>query len=93
MSLNYAELESALSVLEEKNKAEIYFNYVEDKKKNPFIDTLKEDLSVHVVAEAQANLKKLFSVRRALFDASKYKYARQVLTYYDQVKMTKTVVH
>lgn len=89
MSLNYAELESALSVLEEKNKAEIYFNYVEDKKKNPFIDTLKEDLSVHVVAEAQANLKKLFSVRRALFDASKYKYARQVLTYYDQVKNDK----
>lgn len=89
MSLNYSELVSALSILEEKNKAETYFNYVEDKKKNPFIDALKEDLSVHVVAEAQSHLKKLFSVRRALFDASKYKYARQVLTYYDQVKNNK----
>lgn len=89
MSLNYSELVSALSVLNEKNKAEIYFKYVEDKQKNPFIDTLKEDLSVHVVAEAQANLKRLFSVRRALFDASKYKFARQVLTYYDEVKNNK----
>ncbi|MDE6583172.1 MAG: DUF4011 domain-containing protein [Clostridia bacterium] len=89
MSLNYAQLVSALSILEEKNKAEIYFNYVEEKQKNPFIDALKENLSVHVVTEAQANLKRLFASRRALFDVGKYKYARQVLTYYDQVKNNK----
>ncbi len=89
MSLNYDELVSALSVLEEKDKAEIYFKYVEEKQKNPFVDALKENLSVHVVAEAQANLKHLFSVRKGLFETSKYKYARQVLTYYDEVKNNK----
>ena len=89
MALNYNQLVSALSIMEEKNKAEIYFNYVEEKKKNPFIDTLKEDLGVHVVAEAQSKLKKLFGSRRALFDSGKYKYARQILTYYDQVKNNK----
>lgn len=89
MSLNYHELEAALSILQEKNKAEIYFNYVEEKKKNPFIDALKEGLSVHVVAEAQSKLKRLFAERKALFDVGKYKYARQVLTYYDQVKNDK----
>lgn len=89
MALNYDELTSALSVLDEKNKAEIYFKYVEEKKKNPFIDTLKENLSVHIVAEAQSKLKHLFSVRRALFDVNKYKYARQILTYYDEVKNNK----
>ncbi len=89
MSLNFDELVSALSVLEEKNKPEIYFNYVEEKKKNPFIDTLKENLSVHVVAEAQTKLKHLFAERRGLFDVNKYKYARQVLTYYDEVKNNK----
>lgn len=89
MSLNYSQLVSALSVLEEKNKAEIYFNYVEEKQKNPFIDTLKDDLSVHVVTEAQANLKRLFASRKALFEVGKYSYARQVLTYYDQVKNDK----
>ncbi len=89
MALNYNQLVEALSVLEEKNKAELYFNYVEEKKKNPFIDTLKEDLGVHIVAEAQSKLKKLFGSRRALFDVGKYKYARQILTYYDQVKNNK----
>ncbi len=89
MAMNYNELVSALSILEEKNKAELYFNYVEEKKKNPFIDTFKDGLSVHTVAQAQSKLKKLFGARRALFDVSKYKYARQVLTYYDQVKNDK----
>jgi len=31
----------------------------------------------------------LFGSRRALFDVGKYKYARQILTYYDQVKNNK----
>lgn len=89
MSLNFSQLSEGVSILNEKNKAEIYFNYVEEKKKNPFIDALKEDLSVHLVAEAQSKLKHLFAERRALFNSSKYKYARQVLTYYDQVKNNK----
>lgn len=93
MALNYDELSKALSVLEEKNKPEIYFNYVEDKKKNPFVDALKEDLSVHVVAEAQAKLQKLFASRRALFEVSKYKYSRQVLTFYNQVNGDKSGKH
>ena len=66
--------------------AELYFNFVEEKKKNPFVDALKENLSVHVVAESQAKLQRLFASRRALFDTQKYKYARQVLTYYNEVK-------
>ncbi len=89
MSLNFNELSSALAILQEKNKAEMYFNYIEEKKKNPFIDAFKEELSVHVVAEAQSKLKRLFASRKALFDVGKYKYARQVLTYYDQVKNDK----
>lgn len=89
MALNYEELTSALSILQEKNKAEIYFNFVEEKKKNPFIDALKPDLSVHIVTEAQSKLKKLFTERRGLFETSRYQYARQVLTYYDQVKNNK----
>ncbi len=89
MSLDYNELVDGLSILDEKNKAEIYFNYVEEKQKNPFIDALKEDLSVHVVAEAQSKLKRFFASRRAIFDLGRYKYSRQVLTYYDQVKNNK----
>ena len=89
MALTYDELVSALSLLQEKNKAELYYNFVEDKKKNLFIDHLKDDLSVHIVLEAQTKLKHLSGARQVLFDVAKYKYSRQVLTYLDEVSNKK----
>lgn len=91
MSLTYQDMESALSILKEKNKAELYYNFVENKKKNPFIDHLKDDLSIHIVAEAQNKLNNLCSTRQALFDVAKYKYSRQILTYYNDVKTNKNI--
>ncbi len=86
MNLNYDELSSALEIVNEKNKAEIYYNFVEEKKKNPFIDHLKSDLSVHDVAMAQSRLRSLCSERMALFDLANHKYSREVLTYYTRAK-------
>ncbi len=91
MDLTYDQLSDALSVMEEKNKAELYYNFVENKKKNPFIDHLKDDLSVHTVAEAQSKLKNICATRQALFDVAKYKYSRQILTYYTEVKTQKNI--
>lgn len=91
MDLNYDELVKALSVLKEKNKAELYYNFVEEKKKNPFIDYLKSDLSVHAMAEVQNKLAKILSERQTLFDVARYKYSRQILTYYTQVKKHKNL--
>ncbi|MBQ7352036.1 MAG: AAA family ATPase [Clostridia bacterium] len=91
MALNYQQLQNALSLLQEKNKVEIYHNFVESKNKNPFIDQFKDDLSVHAISEAQAKLSKLSATRNALFDISKYKYSRQVLTYYNEIKTNKNV--
>ena len=86
MDLKYNQLEQSLNILHEGNKAEVYYNFVESKQKNPFIDHLRDDLSVHTVTEAQTKLKKLLSERQALFDVAKYKYSRQILTYYTQLK-------
>lgn len=91
MDLNYEQLTKALSILKEKNKSELYYNFVEDKKKNPFIDHLKTDLSVHTMAEAQNKLSKVLSERQTLFDAAQYKYSRQILAYYSQVKKHKNL--
>ena len=91
MNLQYQELASAIELLQEKNKAEIYYNFVEDKKKNPFIDHLQETLSVHTVAEAQSKLEKLCTSRKPLFDTAKYKFSRQVLTYYHEIKTKKDI--
>ena len=86
MKLNYEELSSALEIVNEKNKAEIYYNFVEEKKKNPFIDHLKSDLSVHDVAMSQAKLRSLCSERMPLFDLANHKYSREILTYYSRAK-------
>lgn len=91
MDFNYDELVKALSILKEKNKAELYYNFVEEKKKNPFIDHLKTDLSVHTLAEVQNKLTKILSERQTLFDVAHYKYSRQILTYYSQVKNRKNL--
>lgn len=85
MALNYNELEDALSVLEEKNKIEFFYEFIESKNKNPFVDKLKDDLSVHIVSQAQSQLKNLIAARHSLFDLSKYKYSRHILTYYDKI--------
>ena len=91
MSLNYDELENALSILQEKNKAELFYDFVENKQKNPFIDHLIDNLNVHVVTEAQNKLKNLCTTRQILFDVVEYKYSRQILTYYNHVKNKKAV--
>ena len=91
MGLKYQQLSNAISLLKEKNKAELYYNFVEEKKKNPFIDHLQDSLSVHIVAEAQSKLKKLCLNRQPLFDAAQYKYSRQVLTYYHFIKTNKDI--
>lgn len=86
MSLDYHELENALGLLNEKNKVELYYEFVENKNKNPFIDHLKDDLSVHIISEAQSKLHRLCSTRQAIFDVVKYKYSRQILSYYSEIK-------
>lgn len=86
MSLDYNELKNAASILNEKNKAELYYNFVENKKTNPFIDHLKEDITVNVLADAQLKLTELVKNRQGLFDTAKYKYSRQILTYYSEAK-------
>jgi len=91
MSLKYQELANAIQLLQEKNKAEIYYNFVEDKKKNPFIDHLQDTLSIHTVAEAQNKLEKLCVSRKPLFDTAKYKFSRQVLTYYNEIKSKRDI--
>lgn len=91
MNLKYNQLANAITLLQEKNKAELYYNFVEDKKKNPFIDHLIESLSVHTVAEAQSKLEKLCSTRQPLFDTAKYKFSRQVLTYFHLIKTKKDI--
>ena len=73
LSLNFDQLSQALSVLGEENKTQLYYNFIENKKKNPFIDHLNLQAGLHVIAQAQSKLKQLSSTRQALFDGAQYK--------------------
>ncbi len=86
LSMSYQELKDALSVLNEPNKTQLYYNFIENKKKNPFIDHLKLDAGLHVIAQAQSKLSALCQNRQALFDGAEYKYSRQILTYFSRLK-------
>ena len=88
MNLNYDTLVDSLSTVYGQNTAEMYYNFIERKKLNPFIDYLKDDLSIHTVAQAQSELAELLERKHALFDLAKFKYARQILTYYSDMKAT-----
>ena len=52
---------------------------------------MKGDLSVHTVTETQNRLRTLCAKRQALFDGAKYKYSRQILSYYTQIKSKQNV--
>lgn len=91
MSLDYNQLSQALGLLQEKNKADLFYEFIENKKKNPFIDHMKDQLSVHTLSQAQNKLRNLCSTRQALFDVAKYKYSRQILSYFAQIKSNKNL--
>ena len=82
MALNFSELSESLRLIKEKNKAELYYKYIEAKKSNPFIGNIKNDLEFHVVNETKSKLEKLLQSRVAPFDMSKYPNSRQLVAYF-----------
>lgn len=82
MNLNYQELSDTLRIIKEKNSAELYYNYIEEKNKNPLIDHIKDSLSLHEINQTKTELDKMLKNKLDLFDMGKYPYSRQVLAYY-----------
>ncbi len=90
LSLSYAQLNDNLRVIKEKNKAELYYRFVEAKTTNPFVDNLKSDLEFHIVNQTRSKLEKLLSTRITPFDVSKYPHSRQLIAYYIDNKLQTT---
>lgn len=86
LTMNYEQLNDALSIINEPNKTQLYYTFIESKKKNPFVDHLKKDAGLHFIAQAQSKLLSLTKSRQGLFDVANYKYSRQVITYLSQIK-------
>lgn len=84
MAADYGELSGAISdVLG--GKADIYYNYVETRKRNPFVQHLKRGVSIDTLSRSRARLKELLASRAAVFDEGSHPYARQILAHYDKL--------
>lgn len=96
MAMSYKELKDALFVIRSKDLASLYYNFLQDKEKNPVIDYMKSDLDIRTLSEVKAQLAELQKGRKGLFNTAKYPYYRQVLAYYYEIreeKNLKDVVH
>jgi len=85
MSLNYSELSEALFVIKAKNLGRLYYDFVEDKEKNPVIDHTLQGLDIRTISEVKAQLLSVHKSRRGFFNTAKYPYYRQVMAYYGKL--------
>ena len=90
MEMTYPALSESLRLIKEKNKAELYYKFIEAKKNNPFVDNIKSDLEFHIVNQTRSKLNHLLSSRIAPFDMSKYPNSRQLIAFYIDNKLQTT---
>ena len=82
MSLDYKTLSEALADIKAKNLEELYYNFIQDKDKNPIIDYMRPDVDTNTLCEVKGALVEIQKSRKGLFNIAKYPYYRQVLAYY-----------
>ncbi len=81
MAMNYKELSSTLRVIKDKNKAKLYYRYIELKKSNPLVDHIKPDVGIHVINQMKTYLKEITQKNIVPFDTAKHPHARQLMVY------------
>ena len=86
LRLTYKELSDALFGIREMQLGEMYYNFVQDKEKNPLIDTMRPDLDIRTLSEVKGQLEEIGKSKKGLFNTAKYPYYRQVLAFYHELK-------
>ncbi len=91
MALNHKQLSDALFGIRAMNLGEMYYNYMQDKEKNPIIDYMIPGLDIRTLSEVKGELEEIAKSRKGLFNISKYPYYRHVLTFYSTLKINKNI--
>lgn len=81
MAMNYDELSSTLRVIKDKNKAELYYRYIELKQNNPLIDHIKPKVDVHTINQTKTYLREITQKNIIPFDTARHPHARQLMVY------------
>ena len=85
MSLNYKELSESLFVIKAKNLEKLYYNFMQDKEKNPLIDHMQPDIDIRTLSEVKGELEEIQKSRKGLFNTARFPYYRQVMAYYKEL--------
>ena len=85
MALNYGELSDALFVIKAKNLDKLYYDFVQDKEKNPLIDHLQPELDINTLSEVMSAINEIQKSRKGFFNTAKYPYYRHVMAYYKEL--------
>ena len=81
MNMDYKTLYSTLRIIKEKNKAEMYYRYIELKKNNPIIDYIKPQVEIHIINQMKTKLKEMVQKNIIPFDTGNYAHSRQLMVY------------
>ena len=87
MSLDYNALSEALFGIKEMNLAQMYYEFLQDKEKNPLIDLMQEGIDIRTLSEVKGQLEDVQKSKKGLFNTAKYPYYRLVLAYYHELKV------
>ena len=87
MALDYKELSDALFVIKAKNLGKLYYDFVQDKGKNPLIDHMQPELDIQTLSEVKGALETIQKSRKGFFNTVKYPYYRQVMAYYKELSI------
>lgn len=91
MSLNYKELTDALFVIKSKSLEKMYYNFMQDKEKNPLIDHMQGEIDIHTLGEVKSELNEIAKSRRPFFSTAKHPYYRHVMAYYAELSDENTL--
>ena len=81
MKMDYKHLYQTIRVIKEKNKAALYYRYIQLKKTNPLIDHIRADVDIHVINQMKTYLNGLIQKTIIPFDTAKHPHARQLMVY------------
>ena len=85
LSYDHDTLKEAIDKLLEKDKPDIYYEYVESKKRNPYLRCLKEGVPIDTLSRARNKLDALTTARAAVFDGAGHPYARQITAHFEKL--------
>lgn len=91
MSLNYSELNDALFAIKAKSLEKMYYNFMQDKEKNPLIDHMQAEIDIHTLGDVKAELLEIAKTKKGFFSTAKFPYYRQVMAYYGELSDEETL--